>query len=48
MERKGIDTEEAIGKMFSGWYVTAVYLYHLRSLVYKPKVKDSSQVNSQI
>lgn len=48
MERKGIDTEEAIGKMFSGWYVTAVYLYHLRRLVYNPKVKDSSQVNSQI
>ena len=48
IQRRGLDTEEAIGKMFSGWYITAVYLYHLRSLVSQPKVKDRSQVNSQI
>ena len=39
-KRMGIETEEAISKMFSGWFVATVYFYHLRSLS-KLKTKNS-------
>lgn len=37
-------TDEAIEKMFVGWYVTAAYLYHIRSLFRsKRKIKSLNQ-----
>ena len=30
---RGLRNDLIVGKMFGGWYVTAVYLYHLRSYI---------------
>lgn len=38
-------TDEAIGKMFVGWYVTAAYLYQVKSLLRsKRKIKSLNQL----
>lgn len=33
LKLRGLTTDLIVGKMFSGWYVTAIYLYHLRSYI---------------
>jgi hypothetical protein len=38
-KRLGIEAEQALEKMFAGWYVTAAYLYQVINLFKEQKLK---------
>lgn len=38
-KRLGIDAEQALEKMFAGWYVTAAYLYQAMNVFKQQKLK---------